>query len=166
MISVCRQSQCCATEVIERGMWAADLAHPKIFGVAPPAIRHCRLLMCSEGPEIVKQKVSEAKKMLELWKSSYLNTRAKIESSGRDARWEFDRKKLFEKTDHMAAVCNDLYHVAQVPPQRRVLLLIGSVFIHPAELNSPNNRSDPYYQGTHDPTQPISNRTSHASTNN
>ena len=62
----------------------------------------------------VKQKVSEAKKMLELWKSTYLETRAKIEASGRDSRWEFDRKKLFEKTDHMATVCEDLYHVAQV----------------------------------------------------
>jgi len=62
----------------------------------------------------VKQKVSEARKMLELWKSTYLETRAKIEASGRDSRWEFDRKKLFEKTDHMAVVCEDLYHVAQV----------------------------------------------------
>jgi len=52
--------------------------------------------------------------MLELWKSTYMETRAKIEASGRDSRWEFDRKKLFEKTDHMAVVCEDLYHVAQV----------------------------------------------------
>ena len=70
----------------------------------------------SEGPVEVKQKVSEAKKMLELWKSAYMETRAKIEASGRDARWEFDRKRLFEKTDHMAVVCEDLYHVAQVIP--------------------------------------------------
>jgi len=62
----------------------------------------------------VKRKVSDAKKMLQLWKSSYLETRAKIEASGRDSRWEFDRKKLFEKTDHMADVCDDLYHIAQV----------------------------------------------------
>jgi len=68
----------------------------------------------SEGPEDVKRKVSDAKKMLDLWKSSYLETRAKIEASGRDSRWEFDRKKLFEKTDHMATVCEDLYHTAQV----------------------------------------------------
>jgi len=68
----------------------------------------------SEGPDEVKRKVSEAKKMLTLWKSSYLETRAKIEASGRDSRWEFDRKKLFEKTDHMSSVCEDLYHVAQV----------------------------------------------------
>jgi len=71
-------------------------------------------LLTSEGPEEVKRKASEAKKMLDLWKSSYLETRAKIEASGRDSRWEFDRKKLFEKTDHMSAVCDDLYHIAQV----------------------------------------------------
>lgn len=52
--------------------------------------------------------------MLDLWKSSYLDTRAKIEASGRDSRWEFDRKKLFDKTDHMSVVCEDLYKVAQV----------------------------------------------------
>jgi len=62
----------------------------------------------------VKQKASEAKKTLELWRLAYMEMRAKIEASGRDSRWEFDRKKLFEKTDHMAVVCEDLYHVAQV----------------------------------------------------
>jgi len=80
----------------------------------------------SVGPEELKVKVVDAKKMLELWKSSYLETRAKIEASGRDARWEFDRKKLFEKTDYMAVVCEDLYHVAQV----RTYLLVLRVFIN------------------------------------
>lgn len=40
--------------------------------------------------------------------------RAKIEASGRDARWEFDRKRLFERTDHMASICEDLKEVATV----------------------------------------------------
>lgn len=40
--------------------------------------------------------------------------RAKIEASGRDARWEFDRKRLFERTDYMATICQDIYDVAQV----------------------------------------------------
>jgi len=52
--------------------------------------------------------------MLELWKESYFDVRAKIEASGRDARWEFDRKRLFERTDYMASICNDLHKVAQV----------------------------------------------------
>lgn len=40
--------------------------------------------------------------------------RKKIEQSGRDARWEFDRKKLFERTDHIAQICSDIHSVAQV----------------------------------------------------
>ena len=52
--------------------------------------------------------------MLDLWKDSYFEVRAKIEASGRDSRWEFDRKKLFERTDHMATICQNLHDVAQV----------------------------------------------------
>lgn len=73
-----------------------------------------------EGPvtntEEVKVKTSEAKRMLEVWKEQYFEVRAKIEASGRDQRWEFDRKKLFERTDHMAVICQNLYDVAQVSP--------------------------------------------------
>lgn len=70
--------------------------------------------MNRDGPDEVKRKTSEAKKMLDLWKESYMDVRAKIESSGRDSRWEFDRNKLFDKTSYMASICNDLYDVAQV----------------------------------------------------
>jgi len=80
----------------------------------------------SDGPEDVKRRVSDAKKMLQLWKSSYLETRARIEASGRDSRWEFDRKKLFEKTDHMADVCEDLFHIAQVHGGKPEFLKIES----------------------------------------
>ncbi len=52
--------------------------------------------------------------MLDTWKQSYLDVRKKIEQSGRDARWEFDRRKLFERTDHIAAFCSDIHDVAQV----------------------------------------------------
>lgn len=52
--------------------------------------------------------------MLLLWKSTYFEVRAKIEASGRDARWEFDRKRLFDRTDYMAQICQDLTDVAQV----------------------------------------------------
>ena len=63
--------------------------------------------------------------MLDLWKETYFEVRAKIEASGRDSRWEFDRKKLFERTDYMAAICQDLHNVAQVTSK----LLILSCFI-------------------------------------
>ena len=59
-------------------------------------------------------KTMEAKKMLDVWKKAYFDVRAKIEASGRDSRWEFDRKKLFERTDYMASICQDLHNVAQV----------------------------------------------------
>jgi dynein heavy chain len=40
--------------------------------------------------------------------------RERIEASGRDARWEFDRKRLFERTTYMASVCADLRRVVEV----------------------------------------------------
>lgn len=52
--------------------------------------------------------------MLETWKEAYQEVRKKIEQSGRDARWEFDRKRLFERSDHIAQVCKDIHKIAQV----------------------------------------------------
>ena len=63
---------------------------------------------------MTKQKASEARKMLDTWKQAYLDVRKKIEQSGRDVRWEFDRKKLFERSDYIAQVCTDIYNVIQV----------------------------------------------------
>ncbi|MGH0158836.1 UNVERIFIED_CONTAM: hypothetical protein FKN15_061612 [Acipenser sinensis] len=48
------------------------------------------------------------------WKASYFEIRAKIETAGRDPRWEFDRKRLFEQTDYMASICQDLYNIIQI----------------------------------------------------
>ena len=67
-----------------------------------------------ESPNVIKQRTGEAMTTLKTWKNSYLDVRAKIENSGRDARWEFDRKRLFEKTDYMTSICQDLYDIAQV----------------------------------------------------
>lgn len=77
-------------------------------------VLHVRVLYIDNSLAEAKRKASEAKDMLQLWKSSYLQVRAKIEASGRDARWEFDRKRLFERTDYMSTICQDLYNVAQV----------------------------------------------------
>ena len=57
---------------------------------------------------------SEAKRCLETWKESYLDVRAKIEENERDARWEFDKMKLFGKTDYMVVICQDIHDVAQI----------------------------------------------------
>ncbi|XP_057687718.1 dynein axonemal heavy chain 10-like isoform X2 [Corythoichthys intestinalis] len=63
--------------------------------------------------EVAKSKVDDAKQVLELWKSSYFEVRAEIEQAGTGKRWEFDTRKLFEKTDYMAAICQDLSCVLQ-----------------------------------------------------
>ena len=52
--------------------------------------------------------------MLTTWQDVYKDVRQKIEASGRDQRWEFDRKRLFERTDYMANICQNLYDIAQV----------------------------------------------------
>ncbi|XP_058491324.1 dynein axonemal heavy chain 10 [Solea solea] len=69
--------------------------------------------MFKEKREVAKSKVHDAKQVLDQWKSSYFEVRAEIEESGRGPRWEFDRKRLFERTDYMASICQDLYNVLQ-----------------------------------------------------
>jgi dynein heavy chain len=64
--------------------------------------------------EHIKKLTQSAKEMLEIWKSSYMETRQKIEDSGKGQRWEFDKKKLFSESDYMATVCKDLYDVATI----------------------------------------------------
>ena len=63
---------------------------------------------------MIKKKAQNAKESLVTWKNSYFEVRARIEASGRDARWEFDRKRLFERTDYMAKICEDIHDIAQV----------------------------------------------------
>lgn len=63
---------------------------------------------------VVLNDTKNAQHMLEVWKRSYMETRKKIEESGKGQRWEFDRKLLFGETDFMACVCRDLHEVANV----------------------------------------------------
>ncbi|XP_071880489.1 dynein axonemal heavy chain 10 isoform X1 [Anas platyrhynchos] len=67
-----------------------------------------------EDRAAAKKKIAEGKSTLEQWKKSYLAVRAQIEASGREQHWEFDRKRLFGKTDYMASICQDLYDILQV----------------------------------------------------
>uniref|UniRef100_A0A2K5RGE7 Dynein axonemal heavy chain 10 n=1 Tax=Cebus imitator TaxID=2715852 RepID=A0A2K5RGE7_CEBIM len=82
------------------------------------AERVCRVVnlrtLFKESRASAQNKTSDARNTLKLWKKAYFDTRAKIEASGREARWEFDRKRLFERTDYMAAICQDLCDVLQV----------------------------------------------------
>lgn len=72
------------------------------------------LCLGREQSEVAILKLHDAKQVLEQWKTSYLEMRAEIEETGSYSRWEFDRLRLFERTDYMALICQDLCHVLQV----------------------------------------------------
>ncbi|TUV82046.1 Dynein heavy chain 10, axonemal [Bagarius yarrelli] len=66
-----------------------------------------------EKHKVAKAKVEDGKQVLVQWKSCYFEVREVIEKSGRESRWEFDRQRLFMRTDYMALVCQDLYNILQ-----------------------------------------------------
>jgi len=68
----------------------------------------------SSHPVDVKKRANDAKQLMDVWKTTYFGMRARIEAAGFDARWEFDRKKLFEHTECIAVVCQDIADIAQV----------------------------------------------------
>ena len=70
--------------------------------------------LCRNTLPVIKARAAEGRKCLDTWKQSYLDVRKRIEQSGRDARWEFDQKKLFERSNYIAQVCTDIHDVAQV----------------------------------------------------
>uniref|UniRef100_A0A8C9N5K9 Dynein heavy chain tail domain-containing protein n=1 Tax=Serinus canaria TaxID=9135 RepID=A0A8C9N5K9_SERCA len=61
-----------------------------------------------------KKKITEAKNTLEQWKKCYFTTCIQVEESGSKRYWKFDTKSLFEKTDYMVSICQDLYGIFQV----------------------------------------------------
>ncbi|NWT59948.1 DYH10 protein, partial [Erythrocercus mccallii] len=61
-----------------------------------------------------KKKITEAKTTLEQWKKCYFTTCIQVEESGSKRYWKFDVKRLFEKTDYMVLICQDLYDIFQV----------------------------------------------------
>ncbi|KAL8426027.1 hypothetical protein Efla_001945 [Eimeria flavescens] len=57
--------------------------------------------------------LQQSRELLETWKSSYFSMRALLEESGCNRRWEFDRRKLFRKTDYVALMCSNFGEVAK-----------------------------------------------------
>ena len=76
----------------------------------------------SEPAEVAMAKIKEAKDVLESWYTTYNTVKEAIFESGRDNRWEFPKKMLFERTEYMAKRCEDLYEVAQVQDHFRNIL--------------------------------------------
>ncbi|KAF8569239.1 hypothetical protein P879_02503 [Paragonimus westermani] len=58
--------------------------------------------------------ISEAIELCNRWKEAYYTKRADIENKGRDSRWEFDKRKLFGKTDYIGTICSNIQEVAVV----------------------------------------------------
>ncbi|NXC37460.1 DYH10 protein, partial [Campylorhamphus procurvoides] len=67
-----------------------------------------------EDRAAAKKRVTEGKTILEHWKKCYFTACAQVEESGSERYWKFDLKSLFERTDHMTAVCQDLLDIFQV----------------------------------------------------
>ncbi|KAF4710897.1 Dynein heavy chain 10, axonemal, partial [Perkinsus olseni] len=61
--------------------------------------------------------VGRCKATLDGWERSYMETRSRIEESGSDHRWEFDRAKLFKRTKYMSKICGDLMEITKVLEQ-------------------------------------------------
>ena len=68
-------------------------------------------------PKQAQKIITEARAVLHAWEATYMATRQRIEESGTHVRWEFDRKRLFERTRYMAHVLGHLFDVAQVLDQ-------------------------------------------------
>jgi dynein heavy chain len=52
--------------------------------------------------------------VLHTWKEAYYCIRLKIEQSGKEHRWEFDKRKLFGEADYIASVAKDMFDIAKV----------------------------------------------------
>ncbi|ESN96268.1 hypothetical protein HELRODRAFT_67881 [Helobdella robusta] len=89
-----------------------------------------------EGLDVVKSRTSNAETLLKLWKQAYLETRHFIETSGRGTRWEFDRKRLFQQTDYMAAISHDINAAVHIIDEFNQLyeLNLFTVTIKPSKI--------------------------------
>ena len=71
---------------------------------------------------LAKGLVQEAKDILTHWSENYFRMRKRIEESGSDHRWEFDRKALFGRTDYMAEICSNILEILDALEQFKVFL--------------------------------------------
>ena len=72
-----------------------------------------RTLFTSYSFVEMKNLCSQAKQLLTQWKMEYQNTRMKLENDQRAfLTWNFDYRILFEKTDYMSQICDDLIRMS------------------------------------------------------
>ena len=75
-----------------------------------PSLTDCMSLLLQTlfkvSPAAALDILKVAKSVLEHWYATYMQVREKIEISGRDARWEFSKQMLFERTNFMVCACH------------------------------------------------------------
>jgi len=77
-----------------------NLIHPKVLFKRDPLVE----LDLSD----------QAKNLFVTWISTYMNTRHNIEQSGKGTRWEFDRTRLFSRTEYDALIAQHLSEISVV----------------------------------------------------
>jgi dynein heavy chain len=83
--------------------------------------------------------------LLKEWETAYLATREAIEANGRDARWEFDRKRLFQRTGYLVSILGDLLNIATITKE------FYNIFGH--ELKSVTGNPEVHHSGGDLPSQ-------------
>jgi dynein heavy chain, axonemal len=71
------------------------------------------LRVARQNPGEALHTMAAARGVLDGWHTTYMAVRERIERST-DHRWEFDRRVLFERTDHMSAVISDMERIVSV----------------------------------------------------
>lgn len=69
-----------------------------------------------------KRLVSDARDILSSWSDTYYRMRKRIEDSGSDHRWEFDRKALFGRTDYMCEICSNILEILEALDHFKIFL--------------------------------------------
>ena len=90
-------------------MFQSSLSHPRSRQVSIKPI----LSLARSNPGEAIAVMTQAKAVLDAWHTTYMAVRERIERS-KDKRWEFDRRVLFERTDHMSSVIADLIRIVSV----------------------------------------------------
>lgn len=76
----------------------------------------------SMDSKAAKRLVQEARAVLTQWSENYFRMRKRIEDSGSDHRWEFERKALFAKTDYMSEICANILEIVEALDHFKVFL--------------------------------------------
>ena len=70
-----------------------------------------------------KRIIFDSKNLLESWKKVFIKVKAQIENGGSGhRRWDFDRGRLFEKTDYIVSICSDLLDAIKFIKQLQLFL--------------------------------------------